>query len=260
MTWLIRFVQFITRLFRRLSRKPLPTPVPTARKIPVHIGFIMDGNGRWAKRRLVPRVEGHRRGYLKLREVARWCKARGVKVVTFYAFSTENWKRPKDEVAYLMQLLRDVLLRDIPEFISEGVRLKIIGHRGHPLSEDLIKLMAQAEDQTAHAGELLMQIAINYGGRAEIVAAARQCIRDGLKPEEVTEEAFSQRLWTAGTPDPDLVVRTSGERRTSGFLTWSATYAELLLELDTLWPDFSETQLDGAIDWYANRERRFGGR
>lgn len=236
----------------------------TKPNIPYHIGFIMDGNGRWAKRRWVPRIFGHRRGYRKLREVARWCKARGVKVVTFFAFSTENWKRPDDEVAYLMQLTRDVLLRDIPELIAEGVRLKIIGHRGHPLPDDLIPLMAQAEEQTAHGGDLLLQIAINYGGRAEILAGARQCMRDALagrlNPEELTEKAFSQRLWTAGVPDPDLIVRTSGERRTSGFLTWPATYAELFLELDTLWPDFSEAELDQALQWYANRERRFGGR
>lgn len=260
MRWLIKFVLSIEGLFVRLRRKPKPVPVSDGRKIPAHVGFIMDGNGRWAEAHHLPRFEGHRRGYLKLREVARWCKARGVKVVTFFAFSTENWKRPKDEVSYLMQLMRDILSRDLPELIAEGVRLQIIGHRGSPLPNDLILLMLEAEAQTAHTGDLVMQIAINYGGRAEIVAAARECIRDGLTPGQVTEETFEQRLWSGGTPDPDLIVRTSGERRVSGFLTYKATYAELLLELDTLWPDFSEPQLDQCIDWYNTRERRFGGR
>ena len=230
-----------------------------SKTIPVHVGFIMDGNGRWAKAHLVPQLEGHRRGYLKVKDIARWCRLRGIKVVTVYAFSTENWGRPAAEVSYLMDLFRLALGRDLPELQREGVRLRVIGRRSANLPPDLVSLMDAAEAQTADASDLLLQIAIDYGGRAEIAHAVQAIIRAGIPADQVTEETVAAHLWTSGIPDPDLIVRTSGELRLSGFLTFQGVYSELYFT-KTLWPDFSEAELDQILAAYAERQRRFGGR
>ncbi len=229
------------------------------KNIPRHVGFIMDGNGRWAKLHGVRRIQGHQKGYEALRKIARWCKERGISVATFFAFSTENWKRPAFEVRYLMRLMGWVLRHEVPELLAEGVRIKVIGHRGKPLPKRLAGLIAKAEEQTAGAGDFVAQIAFNYGGKAEILAACRQCIRDGLRPEQVTEEEFTQRLWSGAAPPVDLIIRTAGDYRTSGFMLWQGAYSELCFPR-VLWPDFSEEDLDKALAWYASRERRFGGR
>ncbi|TSC77234.1 MAG: undecaprenyl diphosphate synthase [Parcubacteria group bacterium Gr01-1014_31] len=230
-----------------------------SKTLPVHVGFIIDGNGRWAKAHHVPQLEGHRRGYEKVKDLARWCKRRGIKVVTVYAFSTENWRRPAAEVSYLMDLNRLALGRDLPELQREGVRLRVIGRRNAKLPPDLVSLITAAEAHTADAGDLLLQIALDYGGRAEIVAAVQEIIRAGIPADQVTEETVAAHLWTSGVPDPDLIVRTSGELRTSGFLTFQAVYSELYFT-PTLWPDFSEAELDQILAAYAERQRRFGGR
>ncbi|MDO8559615.1 MAG: polyprenyl diphosphate synthase [bacterium] len=230
-----------------------------SKTIPVHVGFIMDGNGRWAKAHFLPQLEGHRRGYLKVKDIARWCKQRGIKVVTVYAFSTENWGRPAAEVSYLMDLFRLALGRDLPELQREGVRLRVIGRRSANLPPDLVSLMDVAEAQTADASDLLLQIAIDYGGRAEIAHAVQAIIRAGIPADQVTEETVAAHLWTSGVPDPDLIVRTSGELRLSGFLTFQGVYSELYFT-KTLWPDFSEAELDQILAAYAERQRRFGGR
>src|SRR3989338_1211311 len=171
---------------------------------PESVGFIIDGNRRWARAHGLPPLEGHRRGYEKVKEVARWCKKREIRCMTVYAFSTENWKRQLDEVNYLMDLNRLVLSRDVPELLREGVRVRIIGGRTDPLPQDLAALMESAEAQTSHASELLLQIAINYGGRADLVQAIQGIIRAGIPADQVDEAVITQHLWTAGTPDPDL--------------------------------------------------------
>lgn len=234
------------------------------KKIPTHVGFIMDGNRRWAVRnKLQVLLVGHTRGYEKVKAVARWCKQRGISVVTVYGFSQDNWTRPPDEVKYLMQLFRQVFSDDVPELIREGVRLKIIGDRDDPRIDDvepgLAALIPQAEAKTAAAGgDLLLQVAFNYDGRSDLVQAYRRMLAAGIG-DEVSEELIDQHLWTAGVPDPDLVIRTSGEQRLSSFLIWQSEYSELQFP-ETLWPDFSEQDLDKALTWYATRERRRGGR
>jgi len=217
----------------------------------------MDGNRRWARAHLLPQLEGHRRGYAKVKEVARWCKRRGISVATFYAFSTENWGRAPEEVQYLMGLNRLALGRDLPELTKEGSRLKVIGMRGKPLPEDLVRLIEEAERTTAGNDQLLIQVALNYGGRAEIVDAVARIIRDGVPADRVDEALISRYLWTGGTPDPDLVIRTSGEIRLSGFLTWQSVYAEWFFTA-TCWPAFSEAEFDAILQQYAERQRRFG--
>ncbi|MDD5110845.1 MAG: polyprenyl diphosphate synthase [Patescibacteria group bacterium] len=224
---------------------------------PDSVGFIIDGNRRWARTHGLPSLEGHRRGYEKVKEVARWCKRRGIRYMTVYAFSTENWKRQPDEVKYLMDLNRLVLSQDVPELLREGVRVRIIGGRTDPLPEDLAALMERAEATTAQAGELLLQIAINYGGRADLVHAIQDIIRAGIPADQIDEAVVTKHLWTVGVPDPDLIIRTSGEQRLSGFLTWESVYSELYFSR-TLWPDFSEAEFESILDEYAHRDRRIG--
>lgn len=229
-------------------------------KVPRHVGFIMDGNGRWAKARGRPRTFGHEAGYEKVKEIARWCKQRGVAVVTFYAFSTENWKRPKLEVAFLMGLIRLVLRRDVAELHQEGIRLRVVGDR-EGLEPDLVSVIAEAERQAA-TGDFTLQVAFNYGGRREIVRAAQHIIRAGVSADQIDEASFARFLPVfdpklAAGLDLDLVIRTGGERRLSGFMLWWASYAELYFT-DVLWPDFSGTDLDAALAWYSSRQRKFG--
>jgi undecaprenyl diphosphate synthase len=228
-----------------------------------HIGFIMDGNRRWAREKGLPTLEGHRAGYDLVKKIGPWCLARGVKFVTLFAFSTENWKRTQDEVGYLMDLLMSAVTRDLEFFMKDNFRLKVIGRRSD-LSEKLQQAIAEAEEKTRNNTAGTMQLAISYGGRDEIVRAAQKAAisfchsRESGNPETaITEEAISNHLDTDGIPDPDLIIRTSGEQRLSGFLLWQSAYSELLF-LEKHWPDFNESDLDAAIDWYANRERRYG--
>jgi undecaprenyl diphosphate synthase len=231
--------------------------------VPKHIGFIMDGNRRWAKGRGLSALEGHRAGYDLVKKVGPWCLTRGVKFLTCYAFSIENWKRAKDEVGYLMDLLLLAVTKDLDILTEDKIRLKVIGRRSD-LSEKLQKAIVEAEEKTKNNSAGVLQLAISYGGRDEIVRAAQKaasslCLsRESGNPAlEITEEMISNNLDTHGVPDPDLVIRTSGEQRLSGFLAWQTIYSELLF-LDKHWPDFSEADLDGALAWYADRERRYG--
>jgi undecaprenyl diphosphate synthase len=222
-----------------------------------HIAFIMDGNRRWAKKRGLPSLEGHRRGYNKMKEVGQWCIDRGIKHMTVYAFSTENWKRSKKEVDYLMNLLEKALTSEIPEFMKKGIRLRVVGSK-KGLSKNIIKAIENAEKETAKNSKGTLNIAINYGGRLEIVEAVQNIIKQKKSPKAITEDLISKNIYTAGQPDPDIVVRTSGEHRLSGFLTWQSVYSELFF-IKPHWPGFKEKDLDKVIDEYNNRNRRFGG-
>ena len=233
---------------------------PDFNNLPQHIGFIMDGNGRWAKRRGLPRSAGHRAGAKTFRDMVRYCKDIGIKNMTVYAFSTENWKRPKEEVEAIMDLLRSYL-KDAFDHREEEVRCLILGDTA-PLAPDIVALIKKLEDESRDCKQMTLNIALNYGGRAEITHAVRelagQVRRGELAPGEITEDTISAHLYTAGQPDPDLIIRPSGEYRTSNFLLWQSAYSELVF-MDVLWPDFTRRDLDRAILEYQNRDRRFGG-
>ena len=233
---------------------------PEFDNLPQHIGFIMDGNGRWAKRRGLPRSAGHRAGAKTFRDMVRYCKDIGIKNMTVYAFSTENWKRPKEEVEAIMDLLRSYL-KDAFDHREEEGRCLMLGDTA-PLAPDSVALINKLEDESRDCKQMTLNIALNYGGRAEITHAVRelagQVQRGELAPEEITEDAISAHLYTAGQPDPDLIIRPSGEYRTSNFLLWQSAYSELVF-MDVLWPDFTRRDLDRAILEYQNRDRRFGG-
>ncbi len=227
---------------------------------PRHVAIIMDGNGRWAKARGLPRTAGHKRGAEAVRRTVEAAREMGIDYLTLYAFSSENWKRPAGEVTDLMGLLRLYLRNEIANLNKNGVRLKVIGERGR-LGRDIVALIDHAEGKTAGNTELTLTLALSYGGRHEIIEAARSLARDvaaGRMPAEaIDDDAFSQRLYTAGMPDPDLLIRTSGEKRISNFLLWQSAYAELVF-LDVLWPDFGRDQLERAVQDFHSRERRFG--
>jgi undecaprenyl diphosphate synthase len=229
--------------------------------LPRHVAIIMDGNGRWAKKRFLPRIAGHRKGIEAAKAVVRAAGDLGLEVITLYAFSTENWNRPADEVSDLMGLLKHFIQKDIAELAENGVRLRIIGDY-RALAPDLVSLIDEALALTAANSKTTLVIALNYGSQAEIVASARalaEQVREGaLDPSAITAEHLGAGLETSGIPDPDLVIRTSGEQRLSNFLLWQAAYAELLF-VDTLWPDFGAQELADAIAVYGQRERRFGG-
>jgi len=242
------------------------TPAPAVASgqggnIPRHVAIIMDGNGRWAKRRLLPRIAGHRKGIEAAKTVVRAAGDLGVEVLTLYAFSTENWRRPADEVSDLMGLLRHFIVSDLDELAANGVRLRIIGEY-KALQPDLVDLIDQAVSRTAPNNKTTLVIALNYGSQAEIVRAARRLaeqVRDGvIESSDIDEQMMESALDTAGLPPPDLLIRTSGEQRLSNFLMWQAAYAELMF-VDTLWPDFGKAELAAALEDYAARERRFGG-
>ena len=217
----------------------------------------MDGNRRWARDRGLPTLEGHRRGYDKVKKVGKWCKERGVKVVTLWAFSTENWKRSKKEVDYLMNLFKFALSdREVNELDKEGIRFQVIGQKER-LSEKLQELIKKAEEKTKDNKEGILNLAISYGGRVDVLEAVKRIVEKGINSQNISEEIMNQNLWTAGLPDLDLIIRTSGELRTSGFLLWQAAYAELYF-CKNHWPDFSEKDLDEALADYARRQRRFG--
>jgi len=229
------------------------------KKVPRHIAIVMDGNGRWAQKRHLPRLAGHRAGTENLRRIIRACVEFGVKYLTIYAFSTENWKRSKEEVEGLMQILSDVLEKELEELHQEGVCLRHIG-RLEGLDDQLKVKIISAIERTKDNQRLVLNIAWNYGGRDEIVFALQQIlVQKNIKPHDVSEELVSTHLFTANTPDPDLVIRTSDEIRTSNFLIWQSAYSEWYFT-PILWPDFDKEALRAAIIEYGNRERRFGGR
>ena len=225
-------------------------------KIPTHIAIIMDGNGRWAAARGLPRLAGHRAGTENLRRVIRACVEFGIQYLTIYAFSTENWGRPKEEVDGLMQIVEDVIDKELGELDKEGVQLRHIGRLEH-VNPSLRDKVLSAVEQTKNNTRLKLNIAFNYGGRDEIVCAIRAMLDNGVKPDDVTEPLISQYMFTAGIPDPDLIVRTSGEMRISNFLIWQSAYSEWYVT-DSYWPDFDKEELRKALVDYNQRERRFG--
>ena len=226
-------------------------------RLPAHIAIIMDGNGRWAAQRHLPRVEGHRAGIDAVRDVVESSARLGIGVLTLYAFSVENWKRPVTEVSTLMGLLKRYLRLELNTLLGNNIRFNVIGGVDE-LAPDIQRELADAEQKTAGNTGMLFNIALNYGGRAEIVEAARKMLAAGLTPEQIDEQRFGEFLYTAGQPDPDLLIRTSGEMRVSNFLLWQIAYAEIWVT-DTLWPDFRRRHLLEAILAYQKRERRYGG-
>ncbi|MFW5713174.1 MAG: isoprenyl transferase [Brevefilum sp.] len=224
--------------------------------IPRHVAIIMDGNGRWAKERGMPRVAGHRAGTENLRTIIRASAEFGIEYLTLYAFSTENWSRPRAEITGLMHILSDVIDRELDELNEEGARLVHIGHL-EGLSKALQKKVRQAIDLTKENRRITIVLAFNYGGRDEIISAIKQILKDGVDPKEVDEELVSEYMFTDAIPDPDLVIRTSGEKRTSNFLTWQSVYSEWCFP-KVYWPDFNKEELQKALEEYASRDRRFG--
>ncbi len=227
-------------------------------RIPVHIACVMDGNGRWAQTRGLPRTEGHRAGEDSLFEVVDGCVDLGVEWLTVYAFSTENWRRPADEVRFLLEFNQEILRRRRDELHERNVRVRFVGRRDRRVPKRLIRRMDEAIELTRHNTGLTFVIAFNYGGRAEIVDAVRQVILDGTPASKVNERTIASRLYDPSMPDPDLVIRTSGEYRISNFLLWELAYSELVFT-DTPWPEFGRDSLVNAIREYQDRERRFGG-
>jgi undecaprenyl diphosphate synthase len=238
-----------------------PAPAEEQRPPPRHVAIIMDGNGRWAAARHLPRVMGHRAGVAAVRNVVRAAPELGIEVLTLYSFSSENWKRPKTEINDLMGLLRLYLRDDLVELDRNGVQIRIIGAKTH-LEGDILGLIEQAQDRTRNNSKLKLIVAFNYGGQDEIVEAARRIAEDvaagKIAPAAVTRDTFVSYLATAGVPDPDLVIRTSGEQRLSNFLIWQSAYSEFVFT-NTLWPDFGKADLVAAIAEYQSRNRRFGG-
>lgn len=234
--------------------------LPHSTPIPRHVAIIMDGNGRWAKARRLPRIAGHRQGVEAVRRIARAAREQGVEALTLYAFSSENWRRPEQEIGDLMGLLRHFLKSEIDELHREGVRLRILGNY-QALQPDLVKLIESAVARTATNTGPILAIALNYGAQAELVAAARRLaerVAAGMPVSAIDEAAIDRELDTRDLPPLDLMIRTSGEQRLSNFLLWQAAYAELLF-VDTLWPDFDGAALAEAIAAYGRRQRRFGG-
>ncbi|TET82279.1 MAG: isoprenyl transferase [Anaerolineales bacterium] len=225
-------------------------------KIPMHVAIIMDGNGRWARARGLPRMAGHRAGVDNLRRVLEACVEFGIQYLTIYAFSTENWERPVDEVRGLMNILEEVIDRELQKLDENGVQLRHIGRleRLHPKLQEKVR---HAIELTRNNQKLVLNIAWNYGGRAEIVDAIRRIVADGISQAEVEEDLVSRYLYTADCPDPDLIIRTSGELRVSNFLIWQGAYSEWYIT-STYWPDFNREELLKALCDYASRERRFG--
>jgi undecaprenyl diphosphate synthase len=223
-------------------------------KMPRHVAIIMDGNGRWAKKRMLPRAMGHKRGVETVRNIVRAAGELGLETLSLYAFSSENWKRPEDEISDLMGLMRDFIKSDLDEFASNDVRLKIIGNY-KALAPDIVEMLEESIARTAKNSRTTLAVALNYGAHDEIVRAARAAAAQG----EISEAAIEANLDTADLPPLDLLIRTSGEQRLSNFMLWQAAYAEFWFT-DTLWPDFNKDELAAALDAFARRERRFGGR
>lgn len=231
------------------------------RELPTHVGIIMDGNGRWAKKRGLPRSAGHKVGADTFRKITKYCSKIGIKYLTVYAFSTENWKRPAEEVDFLMGLFEQYLKEALRDFQEESIRVIFLGDKSE-FSPKLRSLIEDVEHASRGKTGMTLNIAMNYGGRDEIIKAVRE-LAEGVKagnlmPEEIDTQTLEKRLYTAAQPDPDLIIRPSGEYRLSNFLLWQGAYAELVF-MDVLWPDFKERDLERALDEYAARNRRFGG-
>ena len=224
--------------------------------LPEHIAIIMDGNGRWAKKRSLPRTAGHAAGSKNFKDIARYCNKIGLKYLPVYAFSTENWKRPKEEVDNIMKIFKEYL-EDAKNFKDENIQVQFIGDRS-VLDPEIRRLMKEAEDESIDATGLHLNIAINYGGRDEIVHAVKDIVASGVSSDDITEQTISDRLYTSGQPDPDFIIRPSGEYRLSNYLIWQTAYAEYWFS-DILWPDFKPKDLDRAIEDFNKRNRRFGG-
>ena len=243
-------------LFKRKTK-----PAAVERVLPEHIGIIMDGNGRWAKKRKLPRSAGHNAGGKVFRKISRYCSDIGIKYLTVYAFSTENWKRPKEEIDALMKLFKDYLEEALSDFKDDSIIVRFIGDKT-PFSDELKALMIENEEGSKDRDGMVLNIAMNYGSRDEIVRAVKNIsenVKEGvLDIDSIDEDLISDNLYTAGQPDPDLVIRPSGEYRISNFLLWQSAYTEFVI-MNKLWPDFTEKDLDEAIDIYSNRNRRFGG-
>lgn len=247
--------------FRKKDKDGIPSEGIDPERLPRHIAIIMDGNGRWAKRRGLPRSMGHRAGVEALREVVKTCSGLGIEVLTVYAFSTENWRRPKEEVGVLMNLLTEYLRRELVELHKNNVKIKTLGDITLLPSEAQNELRKATQETAGNTG-LILNLALNYGGRAEITRALRilgeDILQGKLAPDEINEQRISSALFTAGLPDPDLLIRTSGEMRLSNFMLWQLAYTEIVVT-EQLWPDFNSTTLLAAIKAYQQRERRFGG-
>ncbi|HEY9606729.1 MAG TPA: isoprenyl transferase [Allocoleopsis sp.] len=239
--------------------KKLPSDLDQDR-LPKHVAVIMDGNGRWAKRRGLPRIMGHRQGVDALKDLLRCCKDWGIQALTAYAFSTENWGRPHEEVDFLMTLFERVLMRELREMMEENVRIDFVGNLA-ALPRSLQSQIERSMDETKNNNSIQFTVATNYGGRQEILQACRAIatkVQQGeIQPDEIDETLFSRHLYTAHVCDPDLLIRTSGEMRISNFLLWQMAYAELYIT-DTLWPDFDRTEFHRALSSYQQRDRRFG--
>jgi undecaprenyl diphosphate synthase len=227
-------------------------------RIPTHIGCVMDGNGRWAEAQGLPRTEGHKRGEDALMEAVEGALALGVKWLTVYAFSTENWRRPPDEVRFLVNFNEEILIRRRDELNDRGVRIRFVGRRDWRVPRRIIRRMDETASLTEKNRQMTLTIAFNYGGRAEIVDAVRDIVADKLPAKKIDERAIRERLYDPEMPDPDLVIRTSGEYRISNFLLWELAYSELVFT-DTLWPDFTREKLYDAVREFQSRDRRFGG-
>nr|WP_052303474.1 polyprenyl diphosphate synthase [Solidesulfovibrio fructosivorans] len=224
--------------------------------LPRHVAIIMDGNGRWATMRGLPRSEGHRAGTEAARGIITRCRELGIGHLTLYAFSKENWGRPADEVKFLFDLLVRFLTRETDMLLKQSIRFRLLGEMADlPLAAR--KVLGHVIAKTAHCTEMTLNLALNYSGRDEILRACRSLMRQGVAPEDVTEERLSAELYTAGQPDPDLIIRTSGEKRLSGYLLWQSTYSEFSFP-ETLWPDFTPDHFEAALHDYQNRTRRFG--
>lgn len=244
---------------------PLPAKAPEtggeAGALPRHVAIIMDGNGRWAKQRVLPRLEGHRQGVKAVRRITRAARSLGIEVLTLYAFSSENWRRPDEEIGDLMGLMRIFIRSDLDELVAENVRLRVIGDYSR-FSPDIVTLVDGAVARTAGNTGAILVIALNYGSHAELAAAARtlakKAVAGDISPDAINEAAIERQLDTSDLPPLDLLIRTSGEHRLSNFLLWQAAYAELLF-VDTLWPDFDEAALADAVAAFGRRQRRFGG-
>ncbi len=226
-------------------------------RLPAHVAVIMDGNGRWAKKRGLPRSAGHRAGVERVRTIIRMSSDIGIRYLTLFAFSTENWKRPEGEVNVLMSLLVEYLVKELPELHEKNVRIRTLGDMSG-LPDKVKAEISRAIETTKDNTGLTVNMAINYGGRQELVEAVKKALTTGVKPEDVDEEWISSMLYTAGEPDPDLLIRTSGEARISNFLLYQLAYAELYFT-GTYWPDFDEAEYEKALADYAGRGRRFGG-
>src|SRR5512133_1919233 len=225
-------------------------------QLPRHVAIIMDGNGRWALKRGLPRLAGHKAGTENLRRIIKACVEFGVKYLTIYAFSTENWGRPREEVIGLMRILEDVIDKELNELSDQGVQIRHLG-KLNQLAPALQEKVMYAVETTKANTTLILNVAFNYGGRDEIVNAIQQMLRDGVQPETVTPELVSKYLYTAGVPDPDLIIRTSGELRISNFLIWQAAYSEWYVT-PTYWPDFDKEEYRRALETFASRDRRYG--